>query len=66
MNHNTDNKIRKDIRKEIKMNFINTEHSYIESEEEKNEGHLDTRHRNFECDNPDRNLGCDLGIDVQG
>ena len=48
------------------MNFTNTEHSYIESEEEKNEGHLDTRHRNFECDNPDRNLGCDLGIDVQG
>lgn len=48
------------------MNFTNTEHNYIESDKERNEGHADTRHRNFECDNPDRSLGCDLGIDVQG
>lgn len=34
--------------------------------ENDNEGHVDTRSRNFECDNPDANLGCDLGIDVQG
>lgn len=30
------------------------------------EGHVDTRKRNFECDTPDEHLGCDLGIDVQG
>ncbi len=29
-------------------------------------GHVDTRERNFECENPDKSLGCDLGIDVQG
>ena len=34
--------------------------------DEGNEGHADTRQANFECDNPDKNLGCDLGIDVQG
>ena len=39
---------------------------YIETDKERDEGHVDTRHRNFECDNPDENLGCDLGIDVQG
>lgn len=30
------------------------------------EGHVDTREANFECDNADPNLGCDLGIDVMG
>ena len=30
------------------------------------DGHIDTRARNFECENPDKRLGCDLGIDVQG
>jgi hypothetical protein len=30
------------------------------------EGHVDTRERNFKCENPDRHLGCDLGIDVAG
>ena len=30
------------------------------------DGHVDTREANFECENPDKNLGCDLGIDVQG
>ena len=30
------------------------------------EGHVDTRSANFECEKPDENLGCDLGIDVQG
>jgi hypothetical protein len=29
-------------------------------------GHVDTRANNFECENPDPNLGCDLGIDVMG
>lgn len=31
----------------------------------KNE-HVDTREANFKCGNPDRNLGCDLEIDVMG
>jgi len=54
------------IKKEIKMNFTNREHNYIESEEERKEGHTDTRRHNFECEDADRSLGCDLGIDVQG
>jgi hypothetical protein len=41
-------------------------HSYIETDREREEGHVDTRSENFECDNPDKRLGCDLGIDVQG
>jgi hypothetical protein len=40
--------------------------SYVETNEESAEGHVDTRHYNFECDHPDPSLGCDLGIDVQG
>ncbi|MBF0234899.1 conserved hypothetical protein [Desulfamplus magnetovallimortis] len=40
--------------------------NHIESELEREEGHVDTRHHNFECENPDKNLGCDLGIDVAG
>jgi hypothetical protein len=39
---------------------------YIESEKEREKGHEDTRSKNFECDNPDPHLGCDLGIDVAG
>jgi hypothetical protein len=31
-----------------------------------NEGHVDTRERNFKCENPDKHLGCDMGIDVAG
>ena len=38
---------------------------YFETDKERDAGHVDTRSRNFECDNPDPNLGCDLGIDVQ-
>jgi hypothetical protein len=30
------------------------------------EGHVDTREQNHQCDDPDPNLGCDLGIDVAG
>jgi hypothetical protein len=30
------------------------------------EGHVDTRERNFECENKDEHLGCDMGIDVAG
>ena len=34
--------------------------------EDDNEGHVDTRQKNFECETPDKNLGCDMGVDVQG
>lgn len=40
--------------------------NYIETEEERVSGHVDTRSSNFNCKNPDPHLGCDLGIDVQG
>jgi hypothetical protein len=39
---------------------------YIETEDERSEGHTDTRDANFECEDKDPNLGCDMGIDVQG
>ena len=29
-------------------------------------GHVDTREANFKCENPHKNLGCDLEIDVMG
>ena len=34
--------------------------------EDRNEGHVDTREANFECEDKDPNLGCDMGIDVAG
>lgn len=40
--------------------------SYVESDKESSEGHVDTRSSNLECENPDTHLGCDLGIDVAG
>ena len=40
--------------------------NYIETDQEKEEGHVNTREQNFECENKDPNLGCDLGIDVAG
>ena len=40
--------------------------SYIETDKERNKGHVDTRHLNFECLNPDKHLGCYPGIDVAG
>ncbi len=40
--------------------------NYIESETEREKGHVDTRHHNFECESPDDRLGCDPGIDVAG
>ena len=39
---------------------------YIESDKEREKGHEDTRGKNFKCDDPDPNLGCDMGIDVAG
>ena len=44
----------------------NREISHIESEEEREKGHQDTREQNFVCDNPHPRLGCDPGIDVAG
>ncbi len=41
-------------------------YSYVESDQEREEGHVDTRSWNFECENKDPHLGCDLGIDVAG
>lgn len=41
------------------------EHNYIESDEEREAGHQDTRHYNFECDSFD-SIGCDTGVDVAG
>jgi hypothetical protein len=46
--------------------MANNEQSYIETDKEREEGHVDTRQKNFECETPDKNLGCDMGIDVQG
>ena len=40
--------------------------NYIETEKEREEGHLDAREKNFECEAPDSCLGCDPGIDVAG
>lgn len=34
--------------------------------DDNDDGHVDTRNRNFECETPDEHLGCDMGIDVQG
>ena len=34
--------------------------------EDDNDGHVDTREQNHQCEKPDPHLGCDLGIDVQG
>jgi hypothetical protein len=39
---------------------------YFETDGEREEGHVDTRSNNFECENKDAHLGCDMGIDVQG
>ena len=42
------------------------EDNYIESDREREEGHVDTRQHNFECEQPDEHLGCNMGIDVAG
>ena len=39
---------------------------FFETDDEREAGHVDTRSANFECDNPDEHLGCDLGINVAG
>ena len=40
--------------------------NYIETDKEREEGHVDTRERNFECEKKDPHLGFNLGIDVAG
>ena len=40
--------------------------NYIETDEEREEGHVDAREKNFKCENEDPRLGCDPGIDVPG
>ena len=56
----TDNKRRGDKMTSDKVR------DHIENELEREEGHVDTRESNFQCESPDKNLGCDLGIDVAG
>lgn len=34
--------------------------------DDNDEGHVDTREQNHECEKPDPHLGCNLGIDVAG
>jgi hypothetical protein len=46
--------------------IMNAKENYIETENEREEGHVDTREKNFECEDKDTNLGCDMGIDVAG
>lgn len=45
---------------------METVQDYVETDAEREAGHADTRLRNFECETPDPNLGCDPGIDVAG
>jgi hypothetical protein len=40
--------------------------NYIESDDERERGHADTRKATQECEKPDPHLGCDPGIDVPG
>jgi len=51
--------------KEDIMSKYENEQNYIESEEERESGHADTRHLNFECETFD-SIGCDTGVDVAG
>lgn len=46
--------------------YIMATEDYIETDQERDEGHVDTRSANFECENKDEHLGCDMGIDVAG
>ena len=39
---------------------------YTENDSEREDGHKDTRWKNFDCDKKDEHLGCDPGIDVAG
>ncbi|MBU3951808.1 MAG: hypothetical protein KKF12_05015 [Proteobacteria bacterium] len=47
------------------MSEYNSSNNYIESDEEREIGHVDTRQSNFECETVD-SIGCDTGVDVAG
>ena len=47
------------------MKFIDKEDNYIESDDERESGHEDTRYKNIQCENNCK-LGCNLGIVVAG
>jgi hypothetical protein len=51
--------------KDTTMSRKHNDQSYVESEEERERGHVDTREKNFECENK-TSIGCDPGIDVAG
>ena len=46
--------------------IMSEKHNHIETDGEREDGHVDTREKNFECENKDPHLGCDPGIDVAG
>jgi hypothetical protein len=52
-------------REKIQMKSTDKAHNYIESDDERESGHVDTRYKNFECEKKSQ-LGCNLGIDVAG
>jgi hypothetical protein len=52
--------------KTTRRSIMTDTNNYIETDKEREEGHVDTRERNFECENKDPHLGCNLGIDVAG
>lgn len=43
----------------------NKNQDYVENEQEREEGHINTRCSDC-CADPDEHLGCDPGIDVAG
>ncbi|MBU0971401.1 MAG: hypothetical protein KKC20_12180 [Proteobacteria bacterium] len=47
------------------MSEYKSSSNYIESDEEREIGHVDTRQFNFECETAD-SIGCDAGVDVAG
>ncbi|UCD32683.1 MAG: hypothetical protein JSV38_01965 [Desulfobacterales bacterium] len=48
------------------MKFTEKEHNYIETDEERERGHVDTIKRYFDaCLNQTR-LGCDPGVEIPG
>lgn len=50
----------------VNMNFTEKEHNYIETDAEREEGHVDTIKRYFDECLSDSRLGCDPGVDVAG
>ena len=48
------------------MNFTEKEHNYIETDAEREEGHVDTINRYFDEYLGETRLGCDPGVDIPG